>query len=180
MGKGAVLDAAPWDKAALVQGKSLLEAAPKDLQSNANIFENIFFVAADIPDSVFEEPTDGTEGEQEEHALKSGIAALSVMTKRMHVLHAAGWDQALNASWTLNGGNGRLGSFGPYDSGEPAKVWEAVSAEVEMKDGHVSAEEKYGNVHVKNCSEWNTEVNGFTGHSYQGDPKTVAYYLDHM
>ena len=113
---------ARWDMEALAQGKSLLEAAPKDLQSNENLFENIFFVSADIPESVFEEPTDGTESQQEEHALKSGVAALAVMSKRMHVLHANGWDQALNASSALNGGNARLGSRGPYASGESTKV----------------------------------------------------------
>ena len=46
---------ARWDMEALAQGKSLLEAAPKDLQSNENLFENIFFVSADIPETVFDE-----------------------------------------------------------------------------------------------------------------------------
>ena len=173
---------ARWDMEALAQGKSLLEAAPKDLQSNENLFENIFFVSADIPESVFEEPTDGTESQQEEHALKSCVAALAVMSKRMHVLHANGWDQALNASSALNGGNARLGSRVPYASGESTKVWEAVSAEVEKKGGNVSDEENdklFGNVHVQDCSEWNTD-NDRAGHSYQSDPKSVAYYLEHM
>ena len=181
VGKSAVTDG--WDKEALAQGKSLLEAAPKHLQSNKNLFENIFFVSADIPESVFEEPTDGTEGQQEEHALKSGIAALAVLSKRMHVLHAAGWDNALNLSFVMNVGNARLGSKGPYAQGEPAKVWEAVSAEVEKTGGNVPTEENdklYGNVHVKDCSEYNQDADGLKGHSYQCAPESVKYYLEHM
>jgi len=182
VGKSSIPDGdASWNEKGL-QGKTLLQAAPADLQNNENLFENIFFVSADIPESVFEEPTDGTESQQEEHALKSGVAALAVMSKRMHVLHANGWDQALNASSALNGGNARLGSRGPYASGESTKVWEAVSAEVEKKGGNVSDEENdklFGNVHVQDCSEWNTD-NDRAGHSYQSDPKSVAYYLEHM
>ena len=54
--------------------------------------------------------------------------------------------------------------------------------EVEKKGGNVSDEENdklFGNVHVQDCSEWNTD-NDRAGHSYQSDPKSVAYYLEHM
>merc|ERR1711935_247025 len=86
VGKKAVEGDASWNEGDL-QDKTLLHAAPKDLQSNENLFENIFFVAADIPESVFEEPDGRPHVEQAEHALQSGIAALAVMTKRMQVLH---------------------------------------------------------------------------------------------
>ena len=108
-----------WDKGAGQGGKQLLDAAPQGLKDTKDLFENLFFVAADIPDTVFMSPTDGTpetNDEQTDHALKSGIAALSVMSKRMHVLHANDspglcTDMALNASITQNHGNGRLGAF---------------------------------------------------------------------
>merc|ERR1711935_1191041 len=135
MGKEAVQGDASWNEDGL-QGKSLLQAAPVQVKNHENLFENIFFVAADIPESVFDEP-DGKHGEQAEHALQSGVAALAVMTKRMHVLHGDGGDQALNASWVLNKekwkGMARLGARGPWSGstwggppkpfgGEPTKV----------------------------------------------------------
>ena len=161
-------------------GKSLFEAAPKSLQKNKDLFDNLFFVAADIPDTVFESPTVGTketqDDDQTDHALKSGIAALSVMSKRMHVLHAAGTDLALNTSRGLfNKFNGRLGSLGPYDNRKPAKVWEAVSNELEDKG---SADALYGNVYVKDCKKWSKGSN--FGHCYETTPKSVQYYIEHM
>ena len=156
VGKSAVTDG--WDKEALAKGKSLLEAAPKDLQSNKNLFENTFFVSADIPESVFEEPTDGTEGQQEEHALKSGIAALAVMTARMHVLHANFNDIALNASFALNESSRRLGSRGPNN------VWETIEEKVTILD----------------CSEWNHKGDIALGHNYSTYKKAVAYYHEQM
>ena len=183
MGKSAVLagDAITWNKKGL-KDTSLQKAAPKDLQSNENLFENIFFVAADIPESVFEEPDGRPHVEQAEHALQSGVAALAVMTKRMHVLHGDGGDQALNASWVLNKekwkGMARLGARGPWSGstwggppkpfgGEPTKVWDKINDALES------------NVHVKNCSGWNTEA-ALNGHSYQYAPESVDYYLKHM
>merc|ERR1712127_1136486 len=91
VGKSAVIvdddDGASWYEAGLQKDKTLLQVAPEALHSNENLFDNIFFVAADIPESVFEEP-DGPNVERAEHALQSGVAALALMTKRMHVLHA--------------------------------------------------------------------------------------------
>lgn len=192
VGKSAVTDG--WDKEALAQGKSLLEAAPKHLQSNKNLFENIFFVSADIPETVFNEPN-GKHSEQAEHALQSGVAALAVMTKRMHVLHANGTDEQLNKSFMLNVLNARLGSRGPWSStifgggekanggyglgrGEPSKVWDKIGDALEKYE-QKDDEENNGNVHVKDCSPWNT-VASHNGHSYQFAPEAVAYYLKHM
>jgi len=93
MGKEAVQGDASWNEDGL-QGKSLLQAAPVAVKDHENLFENIFFVSADIPESAFDEP-DGAHVEQAEHALQSGVAALAVMTKRMHVLHGNGTDAAL-------------------------------------------------------------------------------------
>ena len=164
--------------------KQLLDAAPQGLKDTKDLFENLFFVAADIPDTVFMSPTDGTpetNDEQTDHALKSGIAALSVMSKRMHVLHANDspglcTDMALNASITQNHGNGRLGAFGPFDEGKPAKVWEAVSNMLDCKEG---AADPYLNVYVQACA-WNHSADGLLGHRYQAAPETVQYYLKHM
>lgn len=176
----------PWNKDKLPkdkpeQGKSLFEAAPKGLQNNKDLFDNLFFVAADIPETVFESPTDGTkekeDDEQTDHALKSGIAALSVMSRRMHVLHAAGTDLALDASREFNNFNGRLGSHGPYDDGKKAKVWEAVSNELEDKE---SADALYGNVYVEDCKEWNHKADLIIGHSYEAAFESVQYYIKHM
>ena len=200
MGKEAVEGDASWNEEGL-QGKSLLQAAPADLKNQENLFENIFFVAADIPECVFEEP-DGPHVEQAEHALQSGVAALAVMTKRMHVLHGNGTDGALNKSFVVtNPGKARLGSRGPWSSkllgrgeegnggfglerGEPSKVWgkfgDALTwhktSGVWDKTGSVM---NNGNVHVKDCSPWNT-VASHNGHSYQFAPEAVAYYLEHM
>ena len=114
VGQEAVEGNASWTEEGL-KGKSLLQAAPEDLKSNKNFFDNIFFVSADIPETVFDEP-DGTDIEQAQHALKSGVAALAVMTKRMHVLHADGHDGALKLSIITNKGHARLGSRGPWSS----------------------------------------------------------------
>ena len=89
MGKVAVPVGACWDRDVLQSDSCLLlDAAPAGLKNDKHLFDNIFFVAANIPATVFDAPADGQEDEQSEHALKSGIAALAVMTKRMHVLHA--------------------------------------------------------------------------------------------
>ena len=206
VGKSAVIvdddDGASWYEAGLQKDKTLLQVAPEALQSNENLFDNIFFVAADIPECVFDEP-DGPHSEQAEHALQSGVAALAVMTKRMHVLHGNGTDGALNKSFVVtNPGKARLGSRGPWSSkllgrgeegnggfglerGEPSKVWgkfgDALvtwhkTSGVWDKTGSVM---NNGNVHVKDCSPWNT-VASHNGHSYQFAPEAVAYYLEHM
>ena len=78
---------------------TLLQAAPADLKNNENLFENIFFVSADIPETVFNEPN-GKHSEQAEHGLQSGVAALAVMTKRMHTLKAT-WATRYSASSPL-------------------------------------------------------------------------------
>ena len=195
MGKEAVpADGdASWNEEVL-QGQLLHEAAPAALKNHENLFENIFFVAADIPECVFDEP-DGPHSEQAEHALQSGVAALAVMTKRMHVLHGDGKDialslesiitnQVLKADFLGRKAKARLGSHGPMSSkifglrGEVSKVWDKIGdalEKYEQKDG----EENIGNVHVKDCSPWNTEANK-NGHSYQYAPEAVAYYLKHM
>merc|ERR1711935_1253957 len=74
--------------------------------NNATLFDNIFLVSADIPESVFDKPDAAlVDDEEAEHGLQSGVAALAVMTKRMHVLHADGHDWPLNASFLLNAEN---------------------------------------------------------------------------
>ena len=190
MGKEAVEGDASWTEEGL-QDKSLLEAAPEHLKNHENLFENIFFVAADIPECVFDEP-DGPHSEQAEHALQSGVAALAVMTKRMHVLHGDGTDTALSRESILTNqvlkadfkAKARLGSHGPQSSkifglcGERSKVWDKIGDALEKyeeKDG----EENNRNVHVKDCRPWNTDASG-SGHNYQFAPDAVAYYLKHM
>ena len=54
VGQAAVEGDASWTEEGL-KGKSLLQAAPEDLKSNKNFFDNIFFVSADIPETVFDE-----------------------------------------------------------------------------------------------------------------------------
>ena len=195
VGKSSIPDGdASWNEKGL-QGKTLLQAAPADLQNNENLFENIFFVSADIPETVFNEPN-GKHSEQAEHALQSGVAALAVMTKRMHVLHANGTDEQLNKSFMLNVLNARLGSRGPWSStifgggekanggyglgrGEPSKVWDKIGDALEYESIEADGSVNNGNVHVKDCSPWNT-VASHNGHSYQFAPEAVAYYLEHM
>ena len=192
MGKEAVpADGdASWNEEGL-QGQ-LLQAAPAALKNHENLFENIFFVAADIPESVFDEP----DGKHSEQALQSGVAALAVMTRRMHVLHANGTDETLNKSFMLNVLNARLGSRGPWSSkllgdgekanggfglgrGEPSKVWGKIGDALDYDSIEADGSVNNGNVHVKDCSPWNTEANK-NGHSYQFAPEAVAYYLKHM
>ena len=196
MGQEAVKDDNFWTEKCLMQGKSLLKAAPEDLQDNENLFENIFFVSADIPESVFDEPDGRPHVEQAEHALQSGVAALAVMTKRMHVLHANGGDQALNASFVLNTekwkGRARLGARGPWSGttyggppkplgGKSSKVWDKIGDELDKYEGiETDVNQNNSNVYVQDCSAWNRNIYNPTGHSYQYDPKSVAYYLKHM
>ena len=181
MGKEAVQGDASWNEDGL-QGKSLLQAAPVQVKNHENLFENIFFVAADIPESVFDEP-DGKHGEQAEHALQSGVAALALMTKRMHVLHAK-TDEALNKeSIIVNQGHARLGEHGPWSStllgmrGESTKVWDKINGELEKVDG--IEKDANGNVRVHDCTPWNEKASK-NGHSYQFAKEAVAYYLEHM
>ena len=177
MGKSAVEGNASWNEEGL-QGKSLLQAAPEDLKNQEDLFLNIFFVAADIPESVFDEP-DGSHGKQAEHGINSGVAALAVMTKRMHVLHANKTDGALNQSLIAP----RLGSRGPWSSGlgnKPNPVWNKISDALETYEGdEMAGNVDNGNVRVQDCSSWNTEASK-NGHSYQFAPEAVAYYLKHM
>ena len=110
------------------------------------------------------------------------------MTKRMHVLHANQRDLALDASGSLlNKGNGRLGSRGPWSSGrlalggESAKVWDKIGDELDKYEGiETDVNKNNSNVHVQDCSAWNKNIDSLVGHSYQYDPKSVAYYLSHM
>ena len=180
IGKSAVSDDSSWYKDALQDGVSLLEAAPKDLKRHENLFDNLFLVAADIPESVFEEPDGYENSEQQEHALRSGVAALAVMTKRMHVLHslndrAMGVSKVANSSWT--GWSRRLGAVGPKSRrGKATDVWEKIGNTLEKNtatDGSVDN----NNVHVFDCADWDA---GYLGHSYQAFPEAVAYYLKHM
>ena len=186
VGKSAVIvdddDGASWYEAGLQKDKTLLQVAPEALQSNENLFDNIFFVAADIPESVFEEP-DGPNVERAEHALQSGVAALALMTKRMHVLHAK-TDEALNKeSIIVNKGHARLGEHGPWSSallgmrGESTKVWDKINDELEKIDG--IEKDANGNVRVHDCTPWNEKASK-NGHSYQFADEAVAYYLEHM
>ena len=174
VGKNAVEGDASWNEGDL-QDKTLMQAAPADLQSNENLFENIFFVASDIPESVFDEP-DGPQVEQAEHGLQSGVAALAVMTKRMHVLHSNQSDGALKQSYYLNKFHARLGSRGPWSAGrfnrggEPTKVWDKINDALES------------NVHVQDCSAWNRKADPtplspewwLKGHNYLFYPQSVA------
>ena len=183
MGKEAVQGDASWNEDGL-QGKSLLQAAPVQLKNHENLFENIFFVAADIPESVFDEP-DGKHGEQAEHALQSGVAALAVMTKRMHVLHANGTDGAMKQRLIANKLNAGLGSRGPWSSGllgfgeESAKVWDKIGDALEKYEGETDPKKNNSNVHVEDCSSWNMKAS-HNGHSYQFAPEAVKYYIKHM
>jgi len=193
VGKEAAEDSSFYTDA-LKDGTTLLQAAPEDLKRNKNLFDNIFFVSADIPESVFDEP-DVAVSEQAEHGLQSGLAALAVMTKRMHVLHANGHDADLNASFLLNLGHARLGSRGPWSGGEPAlggkstKVWEKIGDALEKYEGvEEDGNTNNGNVYVQDCSGWNRKADPEKlspewwpkGHSYQFYPQSVAYYLKHM
>ena len=191
VGKSAVSHDSSWYTDALQDGVSLLEAAPEDLKRHEDLFDNLFFVAADIPESVFEKPDGKENSEQQEHALRSGVAALAVMTKRMHVLHSL-HDRALmlskvsNSSWT--GFSRRLGIVGPKSRrGTATDVWEKIGNTLEKNtatDGSVDN----NNVHVLDCTDWNNDAifnNGGVGgsalgHSYQAFPESVAYYLKHM
>eukprot|EP00964_Phaeocystis_antarctica_P131882 scaffold95871_cov60-Phaeocystis_antarctica.AAC.1 len=119
------------------------------------------------------------------------------MTKRMHVLHGNGTDEALNLSFGLNPGKSRLGSRGPWSSkllgdgekadggfglgrGEPSKVWDKIGDELDKYEGiEKDGNTNNGNVHVEDCTPWNT-VASHNGHSYQFAPEAVAYYLKHM
>ena len=183
MGKEAVQGDASWNEDGL-QGKSLLQAAPVQVKNHENLFENIFFVAADIPESVFDEP-DGKHGEQAEHALQSGVAALAVMTKRMHVLHANGTDGAMTERFIANKLNAGLGSRGPWSSGllgfreESAKVWDKIGDALEKYEGETDPKKNNSNVHVEDCSSWNMKAS-HNGHSYQFAPEAVEYYIKHM
>ena len=174
VGKSAVSHDSSWYTDALQDGVSLLEAAPEDLKRHEDLFDNLFFVAADIPDTVFEEPDGKEHREQEEQALKSGVAALAVMTKRMHVLHVDS-DNMLRGSKLVNGWSRRLGIFGPK--------WEKIGNTLEKTesiDGSVNDK----NVNVLDCGEWNykvpSKVGKVTGHGYFATPESVAYYLKHM
>jgi len=176
VGKSAVSDDSSWYTDALQDGVSLHESAPEDLKRDENLFDNLFFVAADIPDTVFEEPDGEEHREQQEHALKSGVAALAVMTKHMHVLHAD-TDNMLRGSKLVNGWSRRLGIYGPKS------VWEKIGNTLEKTesiDGSVNDK----NVHVLDCSGWNhnvpSKVGKVTGHGYFATPESVAYYLKHM
>eukprot|EP00964_Phaeocystis_antarctica_P100198 scaffold65876_cov39-Phaeocystis_antarctica.AAC.3 len=190
VGKKAVDGDASWSEKGLQKDKTLLQAAPEDLKSNENLFENIFLVSADIPETVFDEPDAAlVDDEEAEHALQSGVAALAVMTKRMHVLHADGHDRPLNASFLLNQekwtGKARLGSRGPYTSGllggKQAEVWHKIGDALEKYEGiEADGNKNYSNVHVQDCSGWNMKAAPHIGHSYQFAPKSVAYYLKHM
>ena len=168
--------------------------APEDLKRDENLFDNLFFVAADIPDTVFEEPDGKEHREQQEHALKSGVAALAVMTKRMHVLHGNGTDEALsiksvgvNEVLKVNPkAKARLGSRGPWSSklfgliGERSTVWDKIGDALDKYEGiEADGNTNNGNVHVEDCTPWNT-VASCDGHSYQFAPKAVAYYFKHM
>ena len=189
VGKSAAKDPS-WHTDALKEGTTLLQAAPEDLKNNDNLFDNIFLVSADIPESVFDKPDAAlVDDEEAEHGLQSGVAALAVMTKRMHVLHADGHDWPLNASFLLNAenwtGKARLGSRGPYTSGllegEKAEVWHKIGDTLEKYEGiETDGNKNYSNVHVQDCSGWNREAAPVIGHSYQFAPKSVAYYLKHM
>ena len=175
VGKSAVDGDASWNEGGL-QDKTLLQAAPEDLQSNENLFDNIFFVSADIPATVFEKP-DGPQVEQAEHALQSGVAALAVMTKRMHVLHAQSDLAMTGSALVMNQQHTRLGWMGPH-----AEVWDKIGDALEKYEGiEADGSVNKGNVHVLDCDEWNTEIaEPLGGHSYQFAPKSVAYYLKHV
>ena len=205
VGKSATPEDSSWYTDALQKDTTLLQAAPEDLKSIENLFDNIFFVAADIPESAFDDPDGKHHGEQAEHALQSGVAALAVMTKRMHVLHGNRTDGALNQSIVTNLGNARLGSRGPWSSellgkakavaevlgvevkgggglgqGERTKVWDKIGDALEEYEGiEKDGNDNNSNVHVQDCSPWN-KVASVDGHSYQFAPEAVAYYLKHM
>jgi len=108
------------------------------------------------------------------------------MTKRMHVLHANGYDKALAGSTLLNG-DARLGERGPRTGlqvwplvGSPAKVWDKIGDALEKYEGiETDVNKNNSNVYVQNCSGWNRNIDP-NGHGYQYDPESVAYYLRHM
>jgi hypothetical protein len=205
VGKSATPEDSSWYTDALQKDTTLLQAAPEDLKSIENLFDNIFFVAADIPESAFDDPDGKHHGEQAEHALQSGVAALAVMTKRMHVLHGNRTDGAMHQSIVTNLGNARLGSRGPWSSellgkakavaevlgvevkgggglgqGERTKVWDKIGDALEEYEGiEKDGNDNNSNVHVQDCSPWN-KVASVDGHSYQFAPEAVAYYLKHM
>ena len=60
-----------WHTDALKEGtNAVLQAAPEDLKNNDNLFDNIFLVSADIPESVFDKPDAAlVDDEEAEHAL---------------------------------------------------------------------------------------------------------------
>ena len=157
VGKSAVSHDSSWYTDALQDGVSLLEAAPEDLKRHEDLFDNLFFVAADIPDTVFEEPDGKEHREQEEQALKSGVAALAVMTKHMHVLHAH-TDNMLRGSKLVNGWSRRLGIYGPKS------VWEKIGNMLEKTEG-IDGSVNDKNVHVLDCSGWNHNVPSKLGQS---------------
>ena len=185
MGKEAVKGDTSWNEEGLVPDKSLLQAAPEDLKDHENLFDNFFFVAADIPESAFDAPDGQQHSEEMEHALQSGVAALAVMTKGMHVLHGNGTDEVLNSSFFLNPTASRLGSRGPWSDGilglgqHSTKVWNKIGDALDVYEEKGSGSVNNGNVHVKDCSAWNKK-NSPNGHSYQFAPETVDYYLKHM
>ena len=205
VGKSATPEDSSWYTDALQKDTTLLQAAPEDLKSIENLFDNIFLVAADIPESAFDDPDGKHHGEQAEHALQSGVAALAVMTKRMHVLHGNRTDGAMHQSIVTNLGNARLGSRGPWSSellgkakavaevlgvevkgggglgqGERTKVWDKIGDALEEYEGiEKDGNDNNSNVHVQDCSPWN-KVASVDGHSYQFAPEAVAYYLKHM
>ena len=83
----------------------------------------------------------------------------------------------------------RLGSRGPWSStllgglgglsGGRSKVWDKIGDALEKYEGETDPKKNNSNVHVKDCSPWNT-VASHNGHSYQFAPEAVAYYLKHM
>ena len=185
VGKSAAKDSS-WHTDALKEGTTLLQAAPEDLKNNDNLFDNIFLVSADIPESVFDKPDAAlVDDEEAEHALQSGVAALAVMTKRMHVLHANGTDGAMKQRLIANKLNAGLGSRGPWSSGllgfgeESAKVWDKIGDALEKYEGETDPKKNNSNVHVEDCSSWNMKAS-HNGHSYQFAPEAVKYYIKHM
>uniref|UniRef100_A0A0G4HJY4 DUF676 domain-containing protein n=1 Tax=Chromera velia CCMP2878 TaxID=1169474 RepID=A0A0G4HJY4_9ALVE len=136
-----------WDLVKLDDASaSLHDAAPEGLRARQSLFDNIFLVAADVPCDVMEE----------DEAIESGFASLSVLAEKLHVLHAFD-DLALQASRGVNRSPRRLGTSGP------TRMWS-----------------KMNNVAVHNCNRWNGKKDWLIGHGYQAVPQVVDYYLRHM